>query len=177
MKFDSAARRLQSESSLLQLPQAVSGVRPCSLALICSPRRSRAGSATGEVAGHAGRLLERSLLGELRSVAARALSGLDMFSGDLSELVAGDAFAPGTCPPDKACVVQVLPRRMLPACLLSVTLGLLSLDIQTQCARTLPLAGVRWSCQCAALTELHSRFKHVHDLPPAAHQQPARCQA
>lgn len=59
------------------------------------------GPATVEVASNAGRLLERSLLGELRAVAARALSGLDMFSGDFAELVAGDAaFAPGTSPPD-----------------------------------------------------------------------------
>jgi hypothetical protein len=59
------------------------------------------GAATAEVAANAGRLLERSLLGELRAVAARALSGLDMFSGDFAELVAGDAaFAPGSSPPD-----------------------------------------------------------------------------
>lgn len=59
------------------------------------------GAATAELAANAGRLLERSLLGELRAVAARALSGLDMFSGDFAELVAGDAaFAPGSSPPD-----------------------------------------------------------------------------
>ena len=34
-------------------------------------------------------------------MAARALSGLDMFSGDFAELIAGDAaFAPGSSPPD-----------------------------------------------------------------------------
>ena len=34
-------------------------------------------------------------------MAARALSGLDMFSGDFAELVAGDAaFIPGSRPPD-----------------------------------------------------------------------------
>lgn len=58
------------------------------------------GAAVAEVAGYAGRLLERSLLGELRAVVARALSGLDMFSGDLSELLAGDAFSPGSSPPE-----------------------------------------------------------------------------
>lgn len=52
-----------------------------------------AGETTAEVAGHAGRLLERSLLGELRAVAARALSGLDMFSGDLGDLLAADVSA------------------------------------------------------------------------------------
>lgn len=67
------------------------------------------GSATAEVAGHAGRLLERSLLGELRAVVARALSGLDMFSGDLSELLADDAFAPGTSPP-QVCSSCVMTR-------------------------------------------------------------------
>ncbi len=71
--------------------------------------RRMIGSATAEVAGHAGRLLERSLLGELRAVVARALSGLDMFSGDLSELLADDAFAPGTSPP-QVCLSCVMTR-------------------------------------------------------------------
>jgi hypothetical protein len=53
------------------------------------------GDATADVAGYAGRLLEQSLLGELRAVAARALSGLDMFSADLGELLASEV-PPGT---------------------------------------------------------------------------------
>lgn len=66
-----------------------------------------AGEAAAEVAGHAGHLLERSLLGELRAVAARALSGLDMFSGDLGDLLASDASAfqlaaGGSSPPSQA---------------------------------------------------------------------------
>lgn len=42
------------------------------------------------MAFRAQQLLEHSLLGELRAVVARALSGLDMFSGHLSELIASD---------------------------------------------------------------------------------------
>ena len=67
-----------------------------------APRDTCAGADTAEVAAYAGRLLERSLMGELRAVVARALSGLDMFSGDLSELIAGDLPPPGS-PPKVPC--------------------------------------------------------------------------
>ena len=52
------------------------------------------GTGTAEVALRAQQLLEQSLLGELRAVVARALSGLEMFSGQLSELISGDIVAP-----------------------------------------------------------------------------------
>ena len=53
--------------------------------LYCTPYMT--GASTAEVALRAQQLLEQSLLGELRAVVARALSGLEMFSGQLSELV------------------------------------------------------------------------------------------
>ena len=52
-----------------------------------------AGGGTADVAFRAQQLLEQSLLGELRAVVARALSGLEMFSGQLSELIAGEVMA------------------------------------------------------------------------------------
>lgn len=57
-----------------------------------------AGNGSGEVANRAKQLLEHSLLSELRAVVARALSGLDMFSGSqLSELdlLGSDSFMCG----------------------------------------------------------------------------------
>ena len=51
------------------------------------------GGGTADVAFRAQQLLEQSLLGELRAVVARALSGLEMFSGQLSELISGEVMA------------------------------------------------------------------------------------
>lgn len=56
------------------------------------PFRWAAGNGSAEAAARAKQLLEQSLLSELRAVVARALSGLEMFSGNqLSEL---DLLAP-----------------------------------------------------------------------------------
>ena len=52
-----------------------------------------AGGGTADVAFRAQQLLEQSLLGELRAVVARALSGLEMFSGQLGELISGEVMA------------------------------------------------------------------------------------
>ena len=46
------------------------------------------------MAYEAQQLLEHSLLGELRSVVARALNGLDMFPGNFSELITGQFMPP-----------------------------------------------------------------------------------
>ena len=58
-----------------------------------------AGAGTSDVAFRAQQLLEQSLLGELRAVVARALSGLDLFSGQLSDLISGDVVGPSAAVP------------------------------------------------------------------------------
>ena len=65
------------------------------------------GGGTADVAFRAQQLLEHSLLGELRAVVARALSGLEMFSGQLSELISGEVVAP---PPTHVCKAPCLSR-------------------------------------------------------------------
>ena len=67
------------------------------------PLSGCAGQAYASVAAPAQALLEQSLLGELRAVVARALSGLDMFAGSqLAEEASLSAESAGN--------VKVLPR-------------------------------------------------------------------